>query len=248
MNTEINRIEDNAVKNAIGLFVRKALNNERGQVLPWIAVVLVGMLSAAGLTIDVGRAYVAKSQLQNYANAAALAAAGEVYNSSSTTGYSAVATQYSAAASGDQNYSGAMGSVITNISATCLNVLMPTGTTCTSGSSPNAVKVTQSATIPTYFMKLAGIGSLTINATSLASMQGMAQQDNVSVILDATQSMSSAPPSGSCPSSAKSLFSCALYGVESLMQAVNPCGGVSNCGASNAKFRLALFSFPNVTT
>ena len=104
------------------------------------------------------------------------------------------------------------------------------------------------STIPTYFMKLAGIGSLTINATSLASMQGMAQQDNVAVILDATQSMSSAPPSGSCPSSAKSLFSCALYGVESLMQAVNPCGGVSNCGASNAKFRLALFSFPNVTT
>jgi Flp pilus assembly protein TadG len=249
MSTNFNESEDNSMKETIGSFVRKALKDERGQVLPWLAVVMVGMLSAAGLSIDVGRAYVVKSQLQNFANAAALAAAGEVYNTSSTNGFSAVAANYSAGASGDQNYSGSMGSVTTNVTSVCLSMLLPTGETCSTNPAPNAVKVVQTARVPTYFMALAGIKTLSITTSAYASMQGMPQHVNLAVILDATESMSSAPPSGSCPSSTSTEFACALYGVQTLLQGVNPCGGVSGtCSASNAAFRLALFSFPNVTT
>ncbi len=229
------------------LFVRKAISDQSGQILPWLAVVLVGMLGAAGLTIDVGRAYVAHSQLQNYANAAALAAAGDVYNTSSTTGASAVATSYSAS-TGNQNVNGSLGTVTTTVTTVCLNMLMPVGSTCSSSTAvPNAVKVKQTATVPTYFMKLFGFNSLSVSSQATASMQGAAQPWNVAVILDATTSMGSTPPSGSCKGYS-TLFKCAEAGVQSLLQAVQPCPGGSNCNSSNTQFRVALFSFPNVST
>jgi uncharacterized protein YqkB/Flp pilus assembly protein TadG len=235
------------MKKTIGFFVREALNDERGQILPWLAVVLVGLLGTAGLSIDVGRAYVVRSQLQNYANAAALAAAGEVYSTSSTNNASTIATSYSAG-SGDENVNASLGTVTTTITTVCLNILMPSGTTCSStGAVPNAVKVSEKATLPTYFMKLAGINSLSINSAATASMQGAAQPWNVAIVLDATTSMGDAPPSGSC-SGYSTEFSCALSGVETLLQDVNPCSGVKSCGSSNAIFRVALFSFPNVST
>jgi hypothetical protein len=247
MSTNFNIYEDNSMKKTIGLFVQKAFNDQRGQILPWLAVVLVGLLGTAGLSIDVGRAYVVRSQLQNYANAAALAAAGEVYNTSSTNGASAVASTYSAG-SGDQNGNSGLGAVTATVSTVCLNVLMAPGTTCSStGAQPNAVKVAEKATMPTYFMSLLGYKNISVNAQATASMQGAAQPWNVAIILDATQSMSDAPASGSCTGFSTE-FSCALNGVETLLQDVNPCSGVSNCNSSNAVFRVAVFAFPNITT
>ena len=67
---------------------------ERGQFLPWIALLMVSMLGIAGLSIDLGRAYVLRQQLQNVANAAALAAANQVYLSSTTSQANAIANKY----------------------------------------------------------------------------------------------------------------------------------------------------------
>jgi Flp pilus assembly protein TadG len=245
MNTNFTNYEDNSMKKTIGLFVQKAFHDQRGQILPWLAVVLIGMLGAAGLSIDVGRAYVAHSQLQNYANAAALAAAGEVYNTSTTTGAIATATSYSAG-SGDENASSSLGTVTTTVTTVCVNALEPAGSNCTTSPTANAVRVNQTTTIPTYFMKLFGIPSLSVSSQSMASMQGAAQPWNVAIILDATQSMGSAPPSGSC-TGYSTLFACAQGGVQSLLQAVQPCAGGASCTASNTQFRVALFSFPNVS-
>ena len=68
--------EATSMKTLIKSFARKALHDQRGQVLPWVALATVGMLGVGGLGIDVGRAYVAQAQLQNYANAAALCSRG----------------------------------------------------------------------------------------------------------------------------------------------------------------------------
>ena len=81
------------MKTTIVSFVRKALHDQRGQVLPWMALGFVGMLGMGGMSVDVGRAYVAHAQLQNYANAAVLAAAGLVYNTSSTNNATTEATR-----------------------------------------------------------------------------------------------------------------------------------------------------------
>ena len=56
-------------------FIRKALDDQRGQALPWVVLGLVALLGISGFTIDAGHAYVVRSQLQNAANAGALAAA-----------------------------------------------------------------------------------------------------------------------------------------------------------------------------
>ena len=73
----------------------------------------------------------------------------------------------------------------------CLNALQPSGTTCpTTNPPPNAVKVTESTTLNTYFMRLFGYKQLSVAATATASMQGQAQPWNVAIIIDATGSMS----------------------------------------------------------
>ena len=84
------------MKSLIKSFALKALHDQRGQVLPWVALATVGLLGMGGLGIDVGRAYVVQAQLQNLANASALAAAGLVYNTSSTNNATTEANLYSA--------------------------------------------------------------------------------------------------------------------------------------------------------
>jgi Flp pilus assembly protein TadG len=245
MNTNQYSCEDNSMKKIIVSFVQKTLNDQRGQILPWLAVVLVGMLGMAGLSMDLGRAYIVRSQLQNVANAAALAAAGEVYSSSSTSNASTIAASYSSG-SGDENANSTLSGVTPSVTTVCLNMLEPTGETCGSSSPANAVRIKEAASIPTYFMKLLGFNTLNVSATATASMQGLAQGWNVAIIVDGTDSM------GTVDSNCGGLteFECALSGVQAFLAATNPCaGGVSSCTpSSNSLLRVSLFSFPNLST
>jgi len=224
-------------------FTRRAFNSESGQTLPFIALLMTGLLGMLGLVVDVGRAYVVHGQLQNAANAAAMAAAGYVYTSSSATvNTTTIANQYSAGG-GDKNAYSSLGTVTTSVSTKCLNMMMPKGTSCGSGSSPNAVVVKNSTTINTYLMALFGVRTLSLGATATASMQGSSQPWNVAIILDSTGSM--ATVDSNCGGLTE--FQCALSGVQSLLQSTNPCpNGVTGCSGSNANVRVSLFTFPNV--
>jgi hypothetical protein len=226
-------------------FVRLALKDESGQVLlPWVAVVMTSFLGISGLVTDVGRAYVAHSQLQNVANAAALAAAGEVYNTSTTADAYATAMRYSGT-SGDNNASG-VGTVTTTVYEGCVNTLMPSGTSCTSSSTKNAVQVTESTTVKNFIMPMFWGSKITnVSATATASMQGVSQPWNVAIIVDGTGSM--ATVDSNCGGLTQ--FQCALTGVQTLLAATNPCPpGVSSCSGSTANMRVSLFTFPNVLT
>ncbi len=230
--------------------IRRSVRDERAQVLPWTAFMLLSILGMGGLVMDVGRAYVVRAQLQNSANAAALAAAGEIFNTSPTNSVNSVATQYSAS-SGDDNANSTPATVTTSVNSVCLNILMPAGETCASNSPeiPNAVKVMQTATMKTYFMPLLfGPRTLSVSANATASMQGSALPYNIAIILDATASMSDAPIASVCPGYSSN-FACALGAVRTFLGRVNPCSGVAGtCTESNAKVRVSLFSFPNVST
>ena len=111
----------------IGSLAKRLLSEQHGQALVWTAAGMTAILGIGGLLIDVGRAYVVRGELQNYANASALAAAGEVYDTSSTNGATATATTYSAIGSGDENYNASLGTVNTTIATWCVNMLMPSG-------------------------------------------------------------------------------------------------------------------------
>jgi len=235
------------MKKFVGSFALKLIHDQSGQILPWAMFMAVGLFALGGLSVDLGRAYVADAQLQSYANSAALAAAGEVYNASTTNGATTYANNYSGS-SGGYNVNPSLGTVTTTITQMCVNMLMPSGTSCpSSGAVANAIKVTQTATVPMTFMKLLGKSSMTVSASAMASMQGTVKPYNVAIIVDATASMSDAPASGSC-TGFSTQFACALNGVATLLGNINPCAGVLNCSQSNAKFRVAIFSFPNVSS
>ena len=236
------------MKTLIKSFALKALHDQRGQVLPWVALATVGLLGMGGLGIDVGRAYVVQAQLQNLANASALAAAGLVYNTSSTNNASTEANLYSGYVSTDQNYSAAQATLNQpSVNTVCLNALEPAGSVCGTSGQPNAVKVVESATVPTYFMKLVTFGHSTINvsAEATASMQGQSQPWNVAIIVDASGSMSTTDTN--CGSVTE--FQCALNGIAAMLGSTNPCkAGANSCTNAAANFHVALFAFPEVST
>jgi Flp pilus assembly protein TadG len=246
MSTEHRNFEATQMKATIVSFVRKALHDQRGQVLPWLAMGFVGMIGMGGLSIDVGRAYVVHAQLQNYANAAVLAAAGLVYNTSSTTNASTEATTYSGS-SGDDNASSTLGTVTTTVRTLCLNSLQPSGTSCPSTNPPpNAVRVVEKTTVPTYFMNMLGVHSLLVAASATASMQGQSQPWNVAIVLDATGSMSTTD--ANCGTNVTE-FQCALNGIQGMLASTNPCkAGATSCTNAAANFHVALFGFPAVST
>jgi Flp pilus assembly protein TadG len=225
--------------------VRTMFNDQRGQVLPVAALLMVALIGVSGLVVDVGHAYVIRGQLQNSANAAALAAAGYVYDSDSgSVNTTTQAEQYSAS-TGDKNAYTGLNSVATTVTTKCLNMLMPKGQSCVSGSAANAVRVVNSTNVPTFFMGLFGVPSLKVGATATASMQGASHIWNVAVIIDSTGSMATAD--SDCGGITE--FQCALSGTQALLEATNPCpSGVSSCSGESSNIRVSLFTFPNVLT
>ena len=250
MNTNHKTFSSSRGRSAISFVVRKVLKCERGQILPIVALLMTALLGMAGLVTDVGHAYVVRGELQNSANAAALAASGFVYDSSTTSANTtSMANQYNAS-SGGNNVVPNVGTVNTLVQTRCVNILMPTGQTCSSSSAANAVVVTNSTTVKTLFMALFGVKTLSVNATATASMQGNAQPWNVAIILDGTASMVSNTDSNCIPGSSTSLsrLQCALYGIQTFLGTTNPCPPGNATCATNGKLLVSLFVFPNITT
>jgi hypothetical protein len=222
---------------------------------------MFAFMGMAGLTVDIGHAYVVRAALQNGTNAAALAAASNVYTTQ--TAIQNAADAY-ASNSGDANY-------IPNVVGTptvtpvCINLLMPGGSGCTASSvNPNpscayavcnAVRVSQSASVPTYFLRVLGIHTIGITTTGLASFNVNAPVAgsgpgntswNIVMIEDATGSMATADTN--CPGS-PSEFACALNMMQTILSNLNPCpSGMTTCTPAQANVRVALFSFPNMLT
>lgn len=230
-------------------FLRKALRDQRGQVLPWVIFGMIGLLSMAGVSVDVGKAYAVRNQLQSAVNAAALAGAAEVYNNpTGNTSPTAVATQYLT-----QNNTTGLTPVsgYPQVAALCLNVLMPSGQTCVktgSNQTPaNAVKVTAAVQVPTSIIAVMGIKNLKVGATAVASMQGVAQLWNVAIVLDTTGSMGTVD--SYCSTSNTTAEVCAMNGIQTMLKGINPCAsGILGCKATDvsANFRVSMFVFPDV--
>ena len=173
-------------------FVRRGFNDRRGQVLPWLALGMTAMLGMAGMSVDIGHAYVVRAQLQNDANAAALAAAGQVYVNQSQSVNSTTEADLYSGSSGGENANSHLGVVTTTVTPACVNMLMPSGTSCTSNSPANAIQVKQTTSVPTWLLGVLGFSSIPVGATATASMGGIAQPWNIAIIEDATGSMANA--------------------------------------------------------
>jgi len=238
-------------------FLRRALEDERGQVLPMMAVLMLGLLGMGAVVIDVGDVYYSYNKLVISTNAAALAGAeGLPFNTSTTNQASINATNYSSQ-TGDKNAYGNLN--VTNVSVTlgCITTgvgasvpCVATGTS-TGASTANAIQVTQTAKVPTYFAAMFGTSSVTLTATASALMRGAVSSPyNVAIIVDTTSSMVNNNDTN-CGNVSR--LQCALNGVQTFLQELSPCAA-TGCGSltgqnyANQVDRISLFSFANFTT
>jgi Putative Flp pilus-assembly TadE/G-like len=237
-------------KRESGLSCQQAARGERGQIFPFVAILMTLFLCMCGFVIDIGRVYVSYEQLVASTDAAALAG-GQALGAANTSiaQVKTAVTTYSSS-SGGVNPVGMMTNLAVSTSLGCMTGLSP-DIPCYGAGSYNAVKVVQTASLPMTFANFFGTSSVALSSTATASMSGAAGLPyNVAIIVDTTSSMGDADNGSTCTTTR---LACALSGVATLMGKLAPCptGGscsISNNVSSSAVDRVALFTFPGVTT
>jgi Flp pilus assembly protein TadG len=247
---------------AKALFTPKIWKDEQGQVLPWLVLMSILFLGMAGLSVDLGHAYVCYRELQTSTDAATLAGAYAMTLGSATS--STVQSEvyaYSSLTSGAGTTSG-MGA---NANSNLLNVtLSPPTLTCitnsnyvsvpcaASNTNDNVIQVTQTAQVPMYFIQaIKALGAanpstfMTLSATSTAAIQsGQNQALNLAIIIDTTASMKTQDNDANC---GNTRIYCALQGVQTLLGSLSPCStGSTSSNCLSSYDQVSLFTFPNL--
>jgi hypothetical protein len=231
-------------------FVGRALKDQSGQMLPVVALLMAGILGMGGLVLDVGQLFYSFNELQASTNAAALAGAQSLPNTTAA----AVATTYSSV-SGNLNAHPNLPNVTMGPGypkLECLKTLTNESIPCVAPANANAVGVQQQVAVRTYFAGLFGMPSIKLTATATAGMRGGATPPyNVAIIVDTTASMKNTDSSSGCNNTR---ISCALTGVRTLLSELSPCsssaatcGAATNRNVANSVDRVSLFAFPNMT-
>ncbi len=229
----------------------RAFKDENGQVLPWMVFMLVLFNGMAGLTIDLGHAYVCYRELQTSTDAAALAGAYEMSLSTATvSSVQAAVTDFSSQSPGI-NVNPNLPNAHVTVTLACSAFVTNQGILCAdSPTGDNAIQVQQKTTIPTYFIRVLSLmgvktaDSITLAATSTAAMRGAANsQYNVNIMVDTTNSMSNNDTDANC---GNTRIYCALQGVQTLLDDLSPCTPSSTSKQCTPFDGVSLFTFPNV--
>jgi Flp pilus assembly protein TadG len=227
------------------------LKEDSGQMLPIVALMLASLMGISGMAVDVGRLMYTKHQLQASTDAAALAGAAQLPNSTAAS----VATQYSSVSGNLNAQTGLNGvSMVSGYpQIACYASLQNQGMACVSPANGNAIVVKQQVSLGLFFLRVLGISSMTVQASSTAAMRGATSAPyNVAIILDTTQSMNDKDSDSNCNATR---ISCAEQGVQILLQSLSPClASLSTCGTvtssnvANPVDVVSLYTFPAVTS
>jgi Flp pilus assembly protein TadG len=196
-------------------FLGRLGRDERGATAVFAAISALALFGFGAVVVDVGYIYHAKRVLQASADAAAIAGALTLSTGTPTTAVAAAAT-YSGG-SGDNNSWSYLSITANPQTVSCSGSV---GTTCTpSVSSPNGIKVTETATVSTYFARVLGINSVQLGTTAYALQSGgQAVAEDIMVILDTTASMNTSD--SSCSGATRE--NCALAGLRTMIAGFNP--------------------------
>jgi Putative Flp pilus-assembly TadE/G-like len=247
------------MKTKDGSFLLRAYKEENGQVLPWMVLMIVLFLGMAGLTLDLGHAYVCYRELQASTDAAALAGAyAMTLPGASQATVQAEVNSFSSATNGANATPNLPGVPTPTVTLTCVtdsplvtaHCSGPTTATAPNGS--NMIQVVQTVSIPTIFIRaLSAFGvnsakSLGLGTVASATFQaGPPTQVNVALVIDTTASMGSRDTDPTCNNTR---IHCALDGAQTLLQGLSPCSSGSKAGNCISAFdTVSLFTFPNVT-
>lgn len=238
-------------------FVLRTIRDESGQILPWMVFLVVLFLGMAGLTLDIGHAYICYHELQASTDAAALAGAWEMSQSGATVASVDLAVeQASSITSITPNGSNANPNLPNpqiNINLSCVSSLTAQIPCATSSLGDNALQVIQTTAAPTLFIhvladmfNLKAAQSINLSAVSTAAMRGaQAAPYNVAIVLDATASMGSSDTDANC---GHSRIYCALQGVQTLLASLSPCsaGSSSKAGCLSPFDQVSIFTYPDI--
>jgi hypothetical protein len=155
-----------------------ARRSTSGQTLPLVVVFLLTLLLFCGAVIDIGNAYRVKQALQASADAAVAAGAGNLPN---TAAASAAAHNLSAESTAKNRIPG-----VPNVTA---NITLDCSTSPNFCNPANTVHITETANIPTYFLRIVGINSISesVHAQACSPCGGLPL--DVMIVLDRTGSM-----------------------------------------------------------
>jgi hypothetical protein len=154
-------------------------DSSSGQTLPMVIAFMLVMLLMCGAVIDLGNAYRVRQALQASADAAVAAGAAALPDTSAAQ----TASHAKSSENGAQNTITGVPNVTTNVTTDCSyspNFCNPA----------NTVKVTENASVPTYFLRIIGINSIniTVNASACSPCGGLPL--DVMIVLDRSGSMS----------------------------------------------------------
>ena len=228
--------------------MRRFLKDEIAQAAVMAVVTASTMMALAGASLETGHIYYAYQQLQASTNAAALAGALAMPD---TTAASTNVTLYSSQ-SGQLNANG----MLQNASATptflCLGTVtsglnVPCSTSTGASGGYNALSVRQTAKLNLWFGGLVGVRTLNLAAIATAAMRGGTNEPwNIAIVLDTTASMGSSDSGTQCSGTRES---CAQKGVQTLLQDLYPCAMGDTCPTSTHLVdSVSLFAFPAMTT
>jgi len=237
--------------------VRRAIKSRRGQVLILTTLALPLLAGMVALVVDFGFIYYYQNQLNASTQAAALAGAGAMGQAGATADTVTAAVDSYSSTSGNLNAYGDLPGV-TMISGYpklyCSSTLTSVyGLQCYGPSSSNALVVAQHVQVPLFFLPLFGGNQALISSYATAAMAGAAPAPyNVVILVDTTHSMNDTDSDSNCNNTR---ISCALAGVQVLLQGLAPCQPTeSSCGSplngmvDNSVDRVSLLTFPPVTT
>jgi hypothetical protein len=155
----------------------RRFRDNNGQVAVLVALLLVPLIAISGFVIDVGYAYFAQRSLQSQADAAALAGAQMLPDSS---GSISLARQYGSGTTAKNHKN--LGLVVEEVVTKCL-ASVP-------GCEPvNAVVVDETAKVNTLFTRVLGIKSFTVHVRSTACSPCGTRPLDIMLVLDRTGSM-----------------------------------------------------------
>ena len=238
-------------------FMRRIVRDESGVSMVWTLMLLPLILGVGGLGVDAGYAYIGYRELQISTDAAAMAAANGLPNTTTTTtlatNFSSVPGKYNAYPILNTPY--ALTDTQITVTPGCITLSgLPA---CGASITANAVKVTQTAKIRTFFIRaLSAFGvksaqSITLSSTAIAAMRGAQRGPyNVAILFDTTASMASSDGGSNCTGTK---IACAEEGAEIMLSQLSPCLPNTTCGAAtngNVAYpvdEVSLFTFPAQT-
>ena len=206
-------------------FRRRLRRDERGQVFIFVGVALVALFALTGFALDMATIVQMRRELQASSDAAALAGAQLLPDSTLAI---STAKNFSGISGGKNTYPGKP--VVTMDSGYPLTkCLSTTGVPC---SPVNAIVVQQVATVPLFFSRVVGWSSMNVKAMATASAKGgIPTPLDIMLVVDTTASMNNSCSGTVSGISNPTRLDCALAGMRALIGAVWPCPpSLTSCG------------------